>query len=113
MRSNSAMGMSLARRLRQSSDADEMIGQHLHLLVDHIVDLFVQPLDDLGRLFRMHHLVGPGRDQMHVVMQMIHVGPMAEAPAGTALIQGLHHFFSEILTPLRPWLPRDAKSPAL
>jgi hypothetical protein len=66
--------------LRQGANADPLAGKKLHLAVDDVVAFLGEPVDQLGRLFRLHQLKRPGRNELNVRAVVPHVIQMAFCP---------------------------------
>ena len=53
-------------RLRQAGDAEELVRKKLRLAVNDVVTFLGEPVHEFGRLFAVHQLKRPRRDQLNV-----------------------------------------------
>jgi hypothetical protein len=82
--------------------------------VDGVVRLGGEPVDQLGRRLAVHHLVGPGRDELKVdtgVVEVLTVRDVAELPFGASSAAVTDSFVRPALP--RPCVPRWDSRPAL
>src|SRR5205823_10704008 len=75
----------IARGLWQCANADPLAGEKFHLAMDDVVAFLGEPVDELGRLFRLHQLKRPRGDELDVRAVVPHIIQMAFRPVFFAI----------------------------